>query len=123
MPLAKSAPQPITETPTPVVTQVDGVMIYDGLPLSVPNYFNVDSFKLSDTEKDRLNSIYEWAKTKVPEGTMGDVITKISELERQLGATAIGENRIDRLWRWCKLSFRIDDLEKERIALERRRWL
>ena len=121
MPLAKSAPQP-TE-PQPTITQADGVMVYDGLPLSIPNYFNVDAFKLSDEEKGRLGSIYEWAKTKVPEGTMGDVLTKISELERQLGATAIGESRLDRLWRWCKLSFRIEDLEKERIALERRRWV
>jgi len=122
MPLAKSAP---TETPvlTPSLSVSDGVMVYNGLPLSVPNFFNIDAFKASETETTRMNEIYSWAKNKVPEGTLGDVITKISELERQLGATVVGESRIDKMWRWTKIQRRIEDLEKERTALERRRWL
>lgn len=124
MPLAKSAEQPKQETKieTPITT-TGGVMAYDGLPLSVSDYFNVDAFKLSDQQRERLSDIHTWAKNKVPEGTLGDIMTKISELERQLGATTIGESRIDRLWRWCRISFKIDDLDKQRTALERRRWV
>ena len=122
MGLAKSAPQPVVavETPSAVVVS-DGIMSFNGLPLSVADYFNVDIFSLDETQKNRLTEVYTWAKNKVPEGGMGDVMSKISELERQLGATSIGEKRSDRLWRWCKLASRIDDLEKERTALERRR--
>jgi len=123
MPLAKTAPTETPVTSTPSLSVSDGVMVYNGLPLSVPNFFNIDAFKASETETTRMNEIYSWAKNKVPEGTLGDIITKISELERQLGATVVGESRIDKMWRWTKLSRRIDDLEKERTALERRRWL
>jgi hypothetical protein len=98
-------------------------MVYDGLPLSISDYFNVDTFKLDQKEKERMNEIYLWAKSKTPEGTMGDIMTKISTLERQLGATAIGDKRMDKMWRWVKLANRIEDLEKERTALERQRWL
>jgi len=123
MPLAKSAPLETSLQPTPLLSLSDGVMVYNGLPLSVPNFFNIDAFKASETETDRMNQIYSWAKNKVPEGTMGDLITEISKLERQLGATVAGESRIDKMWRWCKLAEKIEDLEKERTALERRRWL
>ena len=121
-PLAKTAPQPVTETP-PQLTQANGIMVYDGLPLSVSDYFNVDAFTLEDKDKERLTTIYSWAKNKVPEGTMGDVMTKISQLERQLGAIAINEKRSDKLWRWVKIANRIEDLEKERNALERQRYV
>lgn len=123
MPLAKSAPVASPVQSTPSLSLSDGVMVYNGLPLSVPNFFNVDAFKASETETNRMNEIFSWVKNKVPEGTMGDIITKISELERQLGATVVGESRIDKMWRWTKLSHKIEDLEKERNALERRRWL
>ena len=121
MGLAKSAPQPVVAAETPAVVISDGIMSFNGLPLSVSDYFNVDAFSLDDKDRARLTKVYTWAKQKVPEGGMGDVMSKISELERQLGAASIGEKRSDRLWRWCKLAARIDDLEKERTALERKR--
>jgi hypothetical protein len=122
MPLAKSAP---VETPItlPSLSLSDGVMVYNGLPLSVPNFFNVDAFSSSETETQRMNEIYSWARNKLPDGTLGDVMTEISKLERQLGSTVCGESRIDKMWRWTKLSNKIVDLEKERNALERRRLL
>jgi hypothetical protein len=120
MSLAQSDPvQQVYDSPS--LSLSDGVMVYNGLPLSVSTFFNVDAFKSDDVATDRMNQIYQWAKSKVPEGTMGDVITEISKLERQLGATVCGESRIDKMWRWTKLSGKILDLEKERNALERRR--
>jgi len=122
MHLAKSAPveTPITQ---PSLSLSDGVMVYNGLPLSVPNFFNVDAFSSSETETQRMNEIYSWARNKLPDGTLGDVMTEISKLERQLGSTVCGESRIDKMWRWTKLSNKIVDLEKERNTLERRRLL
>jgi len=122
MGLAKTAedvkPKTVSQ-PEPV--NVESAFIYDGIPIDIARYFNEDVFNLPNKEKDKVVDIYNWAKERVgSEGTLGDVMMRISTLERQLGSPALGEKRYDKMWNWVKLSFNIEDLDKRRKALERR---
>lgn len=120
MPLAKTA---VTETPQVVITQnpPDSISRLDvaGVPVSVYDYFSVP-LNLKEKEVNKLKIITDWAKTEVKEGTEGDLLAKISELERHLGSPDGLQKRYDKMFNYCKMTMYMREIEKKREALRRR---
>ena len=121
--IAKSAPQPSTQTttttPTPTSTETPaGTLIWEGVPIDLYRQWNINLGTIPQQEISKLKDIYEWAKTKCDEPTIGNVLQKISSLENSLGSPAIGEKRWDKVWNFIRLQRQIDDLEKRRDAIK-----
>lgn len=90
-----------------------------GVPLSVFSLFEAP-LNIKEKEVGKLKTITDWAKSKVPEGTEGDVLLKIRELRNHLGAPDGLQKQYDKLYNYCKMSMHISELEKRRDALSRR---
>lgn len=119
MPLAKTAevetPQPEVKVSSPTEMQ------FDGIPMDFYRVFNVELSTLPAKEIDKLKSIYEWSK----EGSesVGDMMQKVSKLERELGSPALNEKRYDKMFRWVKMNKAINELRKQQESLGVRKWL
>jgi hypothetical protein len=125
MGLAKTAEQPKKETPqepTPALSEAMGTIEWAGVPVDLFRFFNVDLGTTPQDDIKELKDIYDWAKLKCDEPTIGNILQKISSLETQLGSPNLGEKRFSKMWVWVKMSKQIDDLDKRREAL-RKRWL
>jgi hypothetical protein len=125
MPLAKSStPSSVIAKPIENITTTGQPenYVFDGVPIDCYRYFSIDLGSQSDKELKKIKDIYEWSKSKCDEPTIGNIVEKISKLEKQLGAPRIGEKSWDKVWQWVKLSRNIDDLDKQRETL-RRTWL
>jgi len=122
MGIAKSAEQvKIMEagSPQPVIDHNTEGALINNLPLDIYRVFNEDIVNIKEKDVDKLTDIFEWAKRKCEEPTIGNIISVISNLENKLGAPALNEKRYYKMWRYVKLSKHIDDLDKEREALKR----
>lgn len=90
--------------------------LFDGVPFEIYKYFELSPEIIASKDTDKLRTIYEWAADSTQ--SMGDVMEKISVLERKLGQY-YGERRYDKIWNWIKLTRNIESLEKQRNALNR----
>lgn len=120
MPIAKSAPSsPVVQVESTKPATAISDFLYDGVDVSMYNFFGVDMKDATEADKARLKDIYEWA---IDGGkTLGDGMLRIRNLETQLGQPPIGMTRINKLWNWVKISKQIGELQKRQDALENRR--
>jgi hypothetical protein len=72
-------------------------------------------------EIEKVREIYEWAKGRCEEPTLGNIMQRITSIINQLGAPALDEKRWDKAWRWIRMTKQIEDLEKRRDSM-RSRW-
>lgn len=104
-------------TPAPIsieITPSNNVITQEGVPISVIRYFGIDTRKIDNKDKEQLKEIYIFIKDN-PNG----LYTILSNIERKLGAPSLGETRFGRIWNYLKLTNQIDNLEKDRKALEK----
>jgi len=125
VPIAKTAVQ---EQPKVEVSQAPlspGIvnMAWEGVPIDFFRYFNILLGTVPDKEIGQLKDIFEWAKSKCDEPNMGNVLQKISSLENTLGSPNLGEKRFKKIWMWVKMTKHMDDIDKQRKALEKGRWV
>ena len=110
------APLEVTEDKTPeakVVEQTVGVVEEIAHP-ALKDYFNMD--KSSDATTRKLSDVAEYFKDA--EGT-GEMLYQLRQLENRLGEPRVGENRLDKVHRYIKITANITDLEAERDSLLR----
>jgi hypothetical protein len=69
--------------------------------LAIASRFNADPDNKEDNKK--LAEIWQFAKSKSNSQEINDLIWEVMHLESILGATRIGESRLDRVYRYCKL--------------------
>ena len=121
MPLAKTAPQPVAEKPVSSVQPPDTISRLDiaGVPVDIYNYFGV-SLNTGEREVNKLKVITDWAKSETEGGTDGDMMLKISQLERHLGSPDGLQKRYDKLFNYCKMAMYSKELNKKMEALRRR---
>lgn len=123
MSIAKSAPSdsgqvvPQAQTTTPI-NNMDNYMGM-GVALDLFRFFNIDVRNVENDTVSKLVDINKWAVDGLNEVTVGNIIQKISSLERVLGSPHIGEKRWDKLHNWVRISNIIKDLEKQRTSLVR----
>ena len=63
--------------------------------------FEVDS--PSKTEENKLREVWEYARNKATVKDLQNTMWEVIHLEGVLGAPRLGESRLDRLYRYCKL--------------------
>ena len=84
----------------------------------VANYFNLES-RDYDGAKNNLAEITEWAIRSCKSNNPGNVLLELKKVEERLGAPAWGEKRYKNVYRYVKLVFQKDSLNKEISAFER----
>lgn len=107
----QQAQAPVIENSQPL-----SPMTYEGIPVEFFEFFDVDMRALDTRAKVQLKELFDMSKDGCKD--MGDVVTKISEIDRKLGAPAFNESRYGRVWSYLKISRRMGDLEKQRMAME-----
>ena len=120
--LAKTAEQaqPVPETIHPEEKPQVTSASWEGIPIEIYRYFDIDIGKVSQDEIKQFQDIYKWAKLENESATLGDILLKIRDLEHTLGATNFGETRHGKIWNWAKLTLVINEMNKRREALRRK---
>ena len=107
------APQIGTNLPP----QTSNHFLWEGVPLDVFHFFNVEISNSNDKTNSEMKDIYKWASQDA-NGKMGDVMEKLRSLETRLGVPRLGETRIGKMSNWIRLSTKIDDIRKHMRAYE-----
>lgn len=58
---------------------------------------------VSDKDAKKLRTIYEFAMNKAKSADVRDVIWEVINLEGTVGTPRLGENKLDRVYRYCQL--------------------
>jgi len=74
----------------------------------VYKFFNITPY--DNFNKSHLSTLSKWA---MEEGSVGTGLKKLMSLELKLGAPALGESRISKLYNWVRLSENINSVRKE----------
>lgn len=53
--------------------------------------------------EEKVKALWNWAKKQSKSDDQTDIVWQIVDLKNRLGAPAIGENRLDLLYRWVRL--------------------
>lgn len=126
MPLLKSS---TIETPPPQaqpLTPPTGIAGYEweGVPVDVFREFQVEMSNVPAKDIEQLREITAWAKSKVDEPTVGNVLQQIARLRRELGTPAYNERGYQRVWQFVKMQKAIDEMTKRQNSLKTgERWL
>jgi len=104
----------------PDVAPPIATIMWEDVPVDIYRHFGVELGTTSQKELLKLRDIYKWIEARTEEKTIGNVLTKISVLENELGVPHIGERRYDKIWQWLKLQNHVDELTKRQKALQGR---
>lgn len=80
----------------------------------IAGLLGLDVHGLSETDSKSLQAIYEFARGDAAEMTELELLSKVRSIEQRLGLTALGERRIDKVYRYVKLQSQIDGLTQAR---------
>ena len=69
--------------------------------IAIASRFNADPDNKEDNKK--LAEIWQFAKGKSNSQEINDLIWEVMHIESILGAPRLGESRLDRVYRYCKL--------------------
>ena len=106
--------EPVDSKPVGTSEPISRTLVYEGVPLELMHYFNVEMRNISEGALKHLGEIYNLMDGKNKQ--MGDLITEIRKVENKLGQPSNTETRYGRVWHYLKLTNRINDLEKQRGA-------
>jgi hypothetical protein len=82
------------------------------------NFFNFESEdKRNETKNKKLQLINRHIKEHTHTNDHIENIRFLNHLETKLGIPPMGTNRLEHIYRWCKISSQIQDLENERERL------
>ena len=96
MGLAKSSESqeqtaPVVEHAVPEVP-----FVQDGVPLDIYSFFLSSAENMEPREKDHMRVVYEFAKSKCEEPTLGNVMHYLSTLEGRIGLLGY-DKRVEKL--------------------------
>lgn len=101
----------VEELPYSAVTTADPHQGEDLSHRVLTHQFNIDL--PNKTEDNKLSEIWEFGKTLSKTGELTDIIWQIKHLELTLGAPRLGESRLDRLYRYAKLTRQSNQINEE----------
>jgi hypothetical protein len=109
--ILKSAPTDAVVQP--VVQRDTQPVMFNGVPLMMVEFFELDPRNLSSQEKRQLNEIYEFFRK--PDSKQEDLYSAMRSIEQARGITS--ESRVNRMHRWIKINQQINDLRVKRDML------
>lgn len=108
---------PTTEVPIPIQPANNGgatiAPVWDGVPLDVIYYFNLEIRDLDNNTKTKLKEISDYFSSH----DISETLNKMRDAELKLGAPNPMENRHNKLWNYIRISRQIDSLTKQRESL------
>ena len=121
MGLVKNIEQIEPVTVTPDAQPVDGVATHEweGVPVDLWRYYGVHLEDSKPEQATHLKEICEIVSDELTEKTIGNIMDYLSKLDIKLGATPIGENRLNQVWGYLKLQANIKEMQKRQRAYER----
>lgn len=108
--IAKSVPMEVA--PVVIEHQTTQPIMISGVPMMMVEYFDLDYRNLDGKTKQQLNEIFEHFRG---DGKQEDIYANLRALEAKRGA--FGEDRIEKLHRWIKISEQIKNLQAKRELL------
>ncbi len=113
-----------TEQTAPVVIDAqpkDGIMKYEfnGIPVDVLRYYGVYMEDLNEPQTKRLKEVCEIVSQELTDPSIGNLMDYLNKIDLKLGATPIGESRVNRVWGYLKLQKNIREMEQRQRAYER----
>ena len=110
-------PQPVVQS-QPVS---DGIMplTWNDVPIDIWRFYGIYPEEASAEQSKRLKEINDIVGDSLEENTIGNVMHYLNNLDLKLGATPIGESRVDRVWSYLKLGNNIKEMVKRQRAFER----
>jgi len=121
MGLAKAVEaQPQTDV-VPQVQPPDGIMNHEwnGVPIDLLRYYGIHLEEATPQQTKRLREMCEIINDELTEKTIGNIMGYLNNLDLKLGATPVGENRLDRMWSYLKLHKNIKEMQLRQRAYER----
>lgn len=79
--------------------------------LAIAQRFNVENPSGEDEKK--LSEIWDYVKQNSGKTEIGDLVWEVMHLENQIGTPRIGEARLDRIYRYCKLRRQASIIDSE----------
>lgn len=79
--------------------------------LSLAQRFNVEN--PSKEEEGKLSEIWNYVRQNSGKSEITDLIWEVMHLENQLGTPRVGESRLDRVYRYCKLRRQANIIDSE----------
>jgi hypothetical protein len=79
--------------------------------LSIAQRFNVENPTKEDEKK--LSEIWDYVKQNSGKSEITDLVWEVMHLENQIGTPRIGEARLDRVYRYCKLRRQANIIDSE----------
>lgn len=79
--------------------------------LAIANRFNIDT--PDKQEEGKLSEIWAFAKAQSKSEDIQDVIWEVMHLESMLGSPRLGESRLDRIYKYCKLRRQEAQIQQE----------
>ena len=99
----------------------DGVMSHEweGVPVDIWRYYGVYPEDNTPEKANRLKEINDIVSEGLEEKTIGNVMQYLSNLDLKMGATPIGESRLNRVWAYLKMTQNIRETQKRQRSFER----
>lgn len=91
-------------------------MAQDGVPMGMFMFYDKSFGQEDGAVSEQLKTMFEFAKANT-NGSDGDVLMYLRDLDRRMGTPKIGESRLSRAFNYAKITNRIKDLDKQRVAL------
>lgn len=114
--LAKTAQSQEIQIPLSIPETANIPVLIDGTPIELMDYFDLDIRDADSRAKGQLRDIY--SMTQEGARDIGDILSRMRNIERQLGHPSFGETRYGKIWNWLKISGRINDLMKQQEAMK-----
>lgn len=119
--LAKSAqsvsPVTVVHSKDAQLSSTNGEVAFLGIPVDYYGHFGIDLNRATEKQREKMAYMSKWLSEK--HETLGDRLLELRKLEGRIGMTGT-DSRIDKVYRYMRLSDNIKDLEKQRQALEAR---
>lgn len=116
--ISKAAP--VLDSPQPMhehVPMAQPPIVFEGMPLEMIRYFDIDVRQIDNRIRKQIMDIYTFS---CQEGdSIGDILLKVRAVEKRLGVSSLNETRYGRIWNWLKINRNIEELHKQRSALEK----
>lgn len=91
-------------------------VVHEGLPIGLYAFYDAKMETAAQDDIKQMKALYDYAKEST-NGSDGDILMFLSQLDRKLGVPSGGSSRINKAYNYVTMSKRIQDLEKQRMAL------
>ena len=118
--IAKFSPQEIpvlAQVTVPLPNTYSGVT-WAGVPMSIYKHFGLTVGALNSDQINRVQDIYLMSKSKFDKPSEGDILLDIKNTGDRLSMPPANVSKYEQTYQWYKLTTQIQDLEKQRKALE-----